>query len=332
VGRRAGSLIEAGIRPGAGFAKCNGFAGGGKRQECRRCVSLTTRYLIAWIFVRELPNDAPRIDVMISGSAPMGEKLARRGPAWSVALVALCLLLATGVAAPPQETSLDVLVRAYPEFLVSHDEKILIWKDGTRMPVSDGRGDKSFEEKLRHPSILDQLSIRYVSGPLKRPPGLQNDPGRFRNTAFFDKMYGDCSKGEVQRRLTNIAWLPKSGGGSVQITTVNSVADRLRAVSKELDGLGPELKKFTFPSAGTFNCRTVKDTGNRSMHAWGAAIDLNTKFADYWLWNPKVTYRNRIPVEIMEIFEKHGFIWGGKWGHFDTMHFEYRPELLSADR
>ena len=64
------------------------------------------------------------------------------------------------------------------------------------------------------------------------------------------------------------------------------------------------------------------------MHAWGAAIDLNTKFADYWLWNPKVAYRNRIPIEIVEIFEKHGFIWGGKWGHFDTMHFEYRPELL----
>jgi hypothetical protein len=26
-----------------------------------------------------------------------------------------------------------------------------------------------------------------------KPPGLQDDPGRFRNTAFFDKMYGDCS-------------------------------------------------------------------------------------------------------------------------------------------
>jgi hypothetical protein len=34
------------------------------------------------------------------------------------------------------------------------------------------------------------------------------------------------------------------------------------------------------------------------MHAWGAAIDLNTKFADYWLWSPKATYRNRFPVEI----------------------------------
>jgi hypothetical protein len=43
---------------------------------------------------------------------------------------------------------------------------------------------------------------------------------------------------------------------------------------------------------------------------------------DYWLWSPKGGYRNRIPIEIVEIFEKHGFIWGGKWGHFDTMHFE----------
>jgi hypothetical protein len=77
-----------------------------------------------------------------------------------------------------------------------------------------------------------------------------------------------------------VAWLPKSGGGSVQITTVNSVADHLRAVSEELDGLGPEFTKFAVPSSGTFNCRTVKDTGNRSMHAWGAAIDLNTRFAD----------------------------------------------------
>ena len=32
-------------------------------------------------------------------------------------------------------------------------------------------------------------------------------------------------------------------------------------------------------------------------------------------------------LTIPEIFEKHGFIWGGKWDHFDTMHFEYRPEL-----
>jgi hypothetical protein len=29
-----------------------------------------------------------------------------------------------------------------------------------------------------------------------------------------------------------------------------------------------------------------------------------------------------------QVLEKHGFIWGGKWYHFDTMHLEHRPELL----
>ena len=40
-------------------------------------------------------------------------------------------------------------------------------------------------------------------------------------------------------------------------------------------------------------------------------------------------WRNRVPAAIVEIFERHGFIWGGKWYHYDTMHFEYRPELIA---
>ena len=265
--------------------------------------------------------------VPVRGSKPGIGTMFKHRMRESVAV--LCWLFGTGLAAPAQDNSVDALVRAYPNFLVSHDEKVLTWKDGTQMLLSDGRSAKSFEEKLRHASILDQLSMRYVKGPLEKPPGLQEDPGRFRNAAFFDKMYGDCSKGEVQSKLIKVAWLPKSGGGPVWITTVNGVADRLRAISAELDVLPPDIKKFAFPSAGTFNCRTVKDTGVRSMHAWGAAIDVNTEFADYWLWGPRgAAYRNRLPFDIVQIFEKHGFIWGGKWGHFDTMHFEYRPELL----
>jgi hypothetical protein len=249
--------------------------------------------------------------------------------AWRASFAVLCWLSGPVLPVLAQEKPVETLVRAYPDFLIGQDERVVIWKDGTRMPVSDGLGAKTFEEKLHRASILDQLSIPYPKGPLEKPPGLQEDPGRFRNLAFFDKMYGDCSKGEVQKKLTKVAWLPKSGGGSVQITTVNGVADRLRAISAELDVLRPELKKFAFPSAGTFNCRTVKDTGVRSMHAWGVAIDVNTEFADYWLWNPKgIGYRNRLPFEIVQIFEKYRFIWGGKWEHFDTMHFEYRPELL----
>ncbi|WP_456734214.1 M15 family metallopeptidase [Bradyrhizobium sp. USDA 3364] len=66
-----------------------------------------------------------------------------------------------------------------------------------------------------------------------------------------------------------------------------------------------------------------------------AAIDFNLKVSDYWLRAGKregkgktIPYRNRMPREIVDIFERHGFIWGGKWYHHDPMHFEYRPELL----
>ena len=34
------------------------------------------------------------------------------------------------------------------------------------------------------------------------------------------------------------------------------------------------------------------------------------------------------PQKVIEIFEEHGFIWGGKWIIWDNMHFEYRPEVI----
>src|SRR5262245_7753114 len=89
----------------------------------------------------------------------------------SSAVVVLCWLISAGASVRAEEISLDAVVGAYPEFLASHDGQVIIWKDGTRMPVSDGRTHKTFDDKLRHASILDQLSIRYVRGPLEKPPG-----------------------------------------------------------------------------------------------------------------------------------------------------------------
>lgn len=43
---------------------------------------------------------------------------------------------------------------------------------------------------------------------------------------------------------------------------------------------------------------------------------------DLWLCakgkDGKFVWRNRIPLAIVEIFERDGFIWGGKWYHFDS--------------
>jgi hypothetical protein len=230
---------------------------------------------------------------------------------------------------------MDALLRAYPEWLESFDGTYLVWRDGTRMKVDDGRPDKSLAEQIRDGSLLDQMRLPYPAGaPLSPPP--QDDPGRVRNRAFFEKMYGDCHAGEVTPKLVRIVWLPKTWGHAISITSVNGVDRHLAAVSRELDALPAEDKTYLYPIGGTYACRAVADTGQTSMHAWGAAIDINTRYSDYWLWHRGgggglPDYVNRIPQEIVAIFERHGFIWGGRWAHFDTMHFEYRPELAGVD-
>jgi len=227
--------------------------------------------------------------------------------------------------------TLDQLVAAYPNALAGHDGKVLHWRDGTLMPVSDGAEKTTFPELLRHASIIDQFRIPYPRGRIERPPAVDADPGRFRNTRFFTKMYGDCRTGQVTPRLVSLPWLPKIWGQSIRITSVNGVDAHLRAVSAEIDALPEKIKRAAYPIAGTYNCRPVADTGQPSPHGYGIAIDLNTAWSDYWYWQPHggpVLYRNRMPEQIVTIFEKHGFIWGGKWYHFDTMHFEFRPELL----
>jgi hypothetical protein len=257
-------------------------------------------------------------------------------------LANLCFLLgatmfASQISLPAQDgrvdMALDRLVAAYPDALAWHDSAALRWRDGTVMPVTDGTAHKTFAEILRHASIFDQMRIPYPRGPLDRPPAPGADPGRSRNAAFFKKMYGDCRTGEVLPHLVSLTWLPKTWGRSISITSVNGVDNHLAAVSAEIDALPQKIKRAAYPIAGTYKCRPVVDTGELSPHAYGIAIDLNLAFSDYWYWRSHdgtIAYRNRMPEEIVTIFEKHGFIWGGKWYHFDTMHFEFRPELLEG--
>jgi D-alanyl-D-alanine carboxypeptidase-like protein len=249
----------------------------------------------------------------------------------SASFIALALIPQI-LQAETRAESLDRLVRAYPEALSGHDEKHIFWRDGTAMSVDDGVDHKSFDDLLRKASIVDQLDLPYPRGA-SPPPEPNVDPGRFRNESFFKKMYGDCNAGKVDKNLVSVVWLPRSWGKTVRVTRINGVADRLREVSAEIDGLEPAIKAAAYPIAGVLSCRPVADTGRMSMHGYAAAIDLNLRFSDYWLWAGKsklIPYRNRMPREIVDIFERHGFIWGGKWYHYDTMHFEYRPELLTT--
>jgi D-alanyl-D-alanine carboxypeptidase len=274
----------------------------------------------------------------------LGDRSRLRGAAAAIAISSL-ILPAAGQAqnradaiygAPPShiKSDLDRLVKAYPDWIAGHDDQFLILKSGIKFPISDHRTDKTFDELLEAPDIDDMFYAPYPAGTKPQQPARNFDPGRVRFEPLLVAMYGDCKKNGVAPKMRPIEWLPQHHGGRVTVTAVNGVDKALAEVSRELDQLPADLIKYAEPSAGTYNCREIAGSTARSMHAYGAAIDLNTRYSDYWRWAAKTAadpvWKNQMPVEIVRVFEKHGFIWGGYWYHFDTMHFEYRPELLPA--
>jgi len=235
------------------------------------------------------------------------------------------------LSAAQRDSDLDRLVAAYPDFLAGRQGDVLIWRDGERMPTSDGKAGKTPVEVVASPDIQDIFAWPYplASQPVTPPSA---DPGRARPAAFFRKMYGDCHAGQVTANLRGVRWVD---GATVRITRVNGVATALAAVVAELKALGPAYIKYLSPMGGTYNCRTIAGTSLASMHSYGAAIDINVANSDYWLWADAAAhglgaYRSRIPMQIVQVFERHGFIWGGRWADFDTMHFEYRPEIIAV--
>lgn len=219
----------------------------------------------------------------------------------------------------------QILMDVYPDFVKGFQNGNIILTDGSTM-VFDDKKEKTFVQKLDDADIEDMFAFRYDRSSWT--PGFMQDAGRSRCEAFFKKMYG-ASAAQVRKHLVNVPWF----GQQVQFTTVNHAADSLRAVASELAKY-PELKQY-LKSSGSFYWRKVRGANRQSAHSYGMTIDIGVKYSDYWLWkNPgkketdKITYANRIPHKIVEVFERHGFIWGGRWYHYDTMHFEFRPEIL----
>jgi hypothetical protein len=225
------------------------------------------------------------------------------------------------------------LIKTYKNVIIGYANGCIVFKDHTTMVWDDGVKDKSVAELLEKPDLKDMFLQYYAKGAPALVPTKNFDPGRVRNEAFFMKLYGSSAR-EVENNLTTIVWCPKLVGQSIRITKVNDVDKHLLQISKELDE-HPEWKSYLTNIGGTFLWRNIKGTNRHSMHSFGMTIDVNTDYSDYWQWachctdeSNDVKYKNRIPQGIIDIFEKNGFIWGGKWYHYDTMHFEYRPELL----
>lgn len=191
---------------------------------------------------------------------------------------------------------------------------------GARVPYDDGAA-KTFAQMLDAPDVQDTLALHYEPGQLTPVMNVDFDPGRVRVERLFAEVYGR------REDLVTVKWF----GQSVRVH--KRVLVPLQQVEASLQPAltqTPALWKYVRPLGGGYNARRIAGTARTSAHAYGIAIDLNVRFANYWQWDKPTArrWRNQLPEVIVDAFEAAGFIWGGRWYHYDTMHFEYRPELL----
>lgn len=236
------------------------------------------------------------------------------------------------------ETKQDLLILmlSYPEYIIDiekADDKIYcILKSGKKI-LYDDKLEKTQEEKFSNADLQDTLEQYY---PLNKNISLMDksfNPGRCRNYQLLQEVYG-FNKENIEKKLVNL----KCGYPNYQFNSCNNANSALDNTLRELLELSKnnsDISNILFPCSGTFNYRLISGTNRLSPHSFGIAIDLKSDKKDYWKWSSKEDGEKRLneyPENLVTVFEKNNFIWGGKWGYFDILHFEYRPEIILKAR
>ena len=159
-------------------------------------------------------------------------------------------------------------------------------------------------------------------------------------SSFLDDLWQSRNRDESYSNLRTVRFLSHS------VRIHYKIVDALAAVeAKILDEARTDrtvqtwINNLAVPESWSW--RNIAASESRSLHSYGVAIDLLPRslgrLQTYWLWTSQyrsdwynVPYEERYhpPDAVIKAFEAYGFTWGGKWQTFDTMHFEYRPDIL----
>jgi hypothetical protein len=247
------------------------------------------------------------------------------------------------------------LARAYPErieeiafrdgdWAVRIEDTWYYWAHGRLLPEQLRRRWEEYTSYRFYSYSLDLPPIRQLDEDAKlrlkeRLQRAEEDPPK-RYEGFLADLYQAATRGQTEARIVTGELM----GFEVRVHEL--VAGPLEEVNLKLDALAstdPGIALFVKGLNGLagYNWREIAGTRSRSYHSYGIAIDLAPKSFGgrhtYWRWALPQTeefyaipYEQRwmVPQQIVNTFEEQGFVWGGKWLFFDTMHFEYRPEIL----
>jgi len=257
------------------------------------------------------------------------------------------------------ERETRALARAYPDriaevarrdgdWAVRIDDTWYYWAHGRMLP-EELRPDwekyasyRLYTYSLRLPPVptLDEEARRALQERLKTA---EQDPPR-RHEGFLGDLYRAHTRGETEQRIRSVTFL------GFEVSVHEDVVGPLAAVELTVATLmrsSEEVRDFVGGLKGFagYNWRPIAGTRSRSYHSFGIAMDLVPKsyrgLHVYWRWAMpqeeewySIPYERRwmVPQAVVRAFEEQGFIWGGKWFFFDTIHFEYRPEILILAR
>ncbi|MDR3170451.1 MAG: M15 family metallopeptidase, partial [Treponema sp.] len=170
-----------------------------------------------------------------------------------------------------------------------------------------------------------------------------SNPGAARSS-FYEKLLQCETREEAFAHQKTIAFLGSAVTVHGQLVTpLARVEQRINELERTDGAVAQEITawKKSLDSITAWNWRNIAGSNRRSFHAYGVAIDLLMKpergKETYWLWTREkgidwrtVPEEDKLnpPRSVIRAFEEEGFIWGGKWPWYDTMHFEFHPELI----
>lgn len=192
---------------------------------------------------------------------------------------------------------------------VSTERFVLLRHDGDRSAIEQAVAEQLPEDTPVRVVAGDQASyLRHGDGVL--PQALVKD--RFGEFAYQQQADGHL----VQDRTWRVNQLvttdvPLLGRIQCHRAIVPDLEDALSALARR--GLDTLVDPAGY--GGCFNPRLTRSGDSVSRHAWGIAVDLNVPD------NPFGSAGDQDP-RLVEVFEEHGFVWGGEWLVPDPHHFE----------
>lgn len=248
-------------------------------------------------------------------------------------LLFICLLWGTPAMAGDLELDLACLNEAYPAFFTgtetdSEGRTWLLTRNGDRLLYDDGKA-KNHAEMLEYADIEDSMHQIYPLEPARPNLLPDEEAGRIRCYPLLNALYGDNQR-SVERKIIKS---PFDGKRSVRLIAPAAEAFGRVARAWHLQPVIPGLNSY-FNNISGYYWRKIAGTNRLSAHSFGIAVDLNPSKGPYWQWTKVRPHpqQKTFPPAIVSLFEANGFIWGGKWEHFDLMHLEFRPELIIKAR